>query len=119
MLEFISIIMLIFGVLQIILFFKIWGMTNDVRELRNFIVSRNFPSNAPTLPTQEISSSSNEKRDETYDERIETLNVGDEVILKSSGQRVEITKVWGSYFIVNKPEGKVCISKKDVIYVEK
>lgn len=26
-----SIVMLIFGILQIILFFKVWGMTNDVR----------------------------------------------------------------------------------------
>jgi hypothetical protein len=28
--------MLIGGLLQIILFFKIWGMTNDVRDLREF-----------------------------------------------------------------------------------
>ena len=27
--------MLVFAVLQIILFFKIWGMTNDVKELKN------------------------------------------------------------------------------------
>lgn len=29
-----SIILLVFGVLQIILFFKLWGMTNDIRELK-------------------------------------------------------------------------------------
>ena len=29
----ISIIAIVFGILQIVLFFKIWGMTNDVREL--------------------------------------------------------------------------------------
>lgn len=33
MLEIVSIIVIVFGVLQIILFFKIWGMTNDVKEL--------------------------------------------------------------------------------------
>ena len=27
--------MLIFGILQIILFFKVWGMTNDIKEIRN------------------------------------------------------------------------------------
>lgn len=32
---FLSIILIIFGVLQIILFFKIWGMTNDVSKLLN------------------------------------------------------------------------------------
>ncbi len=30
-----SIVMLIFGILQIILFFKIWGMTNDVQKIMN------------------------------------------------------------------------------------
>lgn len=30
-----AIIFIIFGVLQIILFFKIWGMTNDVRSIKN------------------------------------------------------------------------------------
>lgn len=114
MIEIISIIMLVFGVLQIILFFKIWGMTNDVRELRDFIISRSITSNDSTLPTQNVSSPTKGKGDDTSDERIETLDVGDEVILKSSGLRVKITKVWGSYFIVNKPDGKVCVSKKDV-----
>ena len=31
MIDFLTIVLLIFGVLQIILFFKIWGMTNDVK----------------------------------------------------------------------------------------
>lgn len=28
-----GLVMLVFGILQIILFFKLWGMTNDVRKL--------------------------------------------------------------------------------------
>ena len=35
MIDFLTIILLIFGVLQIILFFKVWGMTNDIKEMRN------------------------------------------------------------------------------------
>ena len=31
----IYVVMLIFGILQIILFFKVWGMTNDIKEIRN------------------------------------------------------------------------------------
>lgn len=31
---FIILIILIFGILQLILFFKIWGMTNDIREIK-------------------------------------------------------------------------------------
>ena len=28
-----GLVMLVFGILQIILFFKVWGMTNDVRKM--------------------------------------------------------------------------------------
>lgn len=35
MIDFLTIILLIFGVLQIILFFKVWEMTNDIREIRD------------------------------------------------------------------------------------
>lgn len=33
--EFIIIVSLIFGILNLILFFKIWGMTNDVKRIAN------------------------------------------------------------------------------------
>ena len=36
----ISIILIIFGVLQIILFFKLWGMTNDVRKIKVHITPK-------------------------------------------------------------------------------
>ena len=35
MIDFLTIVLLVFGVLQIVLFFKIWGMINDIREMRN------------------------------------------------------------------------------------
>ena len=35
MIDFLTIILLVFGVLQIILFFKVWGMTNDIKEIRS------------------------------------------------------------------------------------
>ena len=34
MVEIVALITLVAGVLQIILFFKIWGMTNDIRALK-------------------------------------------------------------------------------------
>ena len=34
----VSIILIVFGVLQIILFFKLWGMTNDIRKLKDHFV---------------------------------------------------------------------------------
>ena len=37
--NFISVLLIIFGVLQIILFFKLWGLTNDVKALKNHFCS--------------------------------------------------------------------------------
>lgn len=37
-----SIVIIAFGILQIILFFKIWGMTNDVRKLGKNIIGNSL-----------------------------------------------------------------------------
>lgn len=37
MIEFLSFVMLVFGILEIILFFKLWRMTNDVKKIKNKI----------------------------------------------------------------------------------
>lgn len=34
---FVGIIVIVFGILQIILFFKIWGMTNDVSKMKDML----------------------------------------------------------------------------------
>ncbi|WP_303013845.1 hypothetical protein [uncultured Bacteroides sp.] len=34
---FVSIVIIVFGILQIILFFKLWGMTNDIGKIRSII----------------------------------------------------------------------------------
>lgn len=40
MIDFLTIILLIFGVLQIILFFKVWGMTNDIQRYKEQVSQR-------------------------------------------------------------------------------
>lgn len=42
MIELFTVFMLLFGILQIILLFKIWGMTNDVREIRDKYLDGNI-----------------------------------------------------------------------------
>ena len=37
--EILSIVLFLFGILQIILFFKIWGMTNDVSKIREILAN--------------------------------------------------------------------------------
>ena len=36
-LNIVSIIIIVFGILQIILFFKVWGMTNNVNEIKTMV----------------------------------------------------------------------------------
>lgn len=45
MLNFVSVIIIIFGILQIILFFKLWGMTNNVERINNKVRGRLSDSN--------------------------------------------------------------------------
>ena len=41
---FMAIVFLVFGILQIILFFKIWGMTNNVKKIKNKLCGNDFPA---------------------------------------------------------------------------
>lgn len=69
-----SIILLVFAVLQIILFFKIWGMTNDVRTIKD------------SLLTREISTH------QTIPKNSSLLNVGDLVVNKE-GKQMRIKEI--------------------------
>lgn len=53
----IGIVMLIFGILQIVLFFKLWGMTNDVRRLTEHFLKSDENENI-NLPFKEKDGSS-------------------------------------------------------------
>lgn len=55
-LNFVSVLLIIFGVLQIILFFKLWIMTNDVRKL-----TEHFCDKKETLKPLTISKEEKEK----------------------------------------------------------
>ena len=41
---FMAIVFLVFGILQIILFFKVWGMTNNVKKIKNKLCGNDFPA---------------------------------------------------------------------------
>jgi hypothetical protein len=50
--NFLTFVLCVFGVLQIILFFKIWGMTNDTKKIKDMLNMRNrlipFHGNLPS-----------------------------------------------------------------------
>lgn len=110
MIEFISIIVIVFGILQIILFFKIWGMTNDVKELRkHFITERKSQSESQQTDVESASID--------YDKRLDKLSIGDEVIIKSTGEKVKIVKEWGNNLVVNTYTGSKSIGKAALSYI--
>lgn len=43
MFTFVGIIIIVFGVLQIILFFKMWGMTNDTKKIKDLVQANGYP----------------------------------------------------------------------------
>ena len=46
LMQFTGIVIIAFGILQIILFFKVWGMTNNVKRIWKKIANKDFLSNA-------------------------------------------------------------------------
>ena len=52
-LNFVSVLLIIFGVLQIILFFKLWIMTNDVRKLTEHFCDKKETPNPLTISKEE------------------------------------------------------------------
>lgn len=49
----IVLVAVIFGILQIILFFKLWGMTNDVRKLTEHFCDKKETPNTKTITEEE------------------------------------------------------------------
>lgn len=57
----ISLIIIVFGVLQIILFFKLWGMTNDVSEMKYIIKHYQNPTCQTTKEENQENPSNHKK----------------------------------------------------------
>lgn len=89
MTEFVTIILLIFGVLQIILFVKIWGMTNDVKRLAN-----KFCNSEITLSGIDDSNKTQCEiiPDNTPDEGIE-ISIGDIVIRRKDSKEMIVDRI--------------------------
>ncbi|MFV0312191.1 MAG: hypothetical protein ACK5KN_11165 [Dysgonomonas sp.] len=72
-----SIIFIIFGILQIILFFKIWGMTNDIRKIKETYLS-----------TINIETSTEDKMNDSSTFRVDAL-----VINIATGKQMRIKEI--------------------------
>lgn len=88
---FISIIFIVFGILQIILFFKMWGMTNNVSRITRLLESKELPNN--TLNNAE------NKTDDILSDTYSDIAVGSVVIRQSDGRKMVVDSIEnGKYF---------------------
>ena len=78
---FVYLIVFVFGILQIILFFKIWEMTDDVRKLVNHFCE------------PEQSDVNEEQKSIIYDNRLDSLKKGDKVKRKSDGKILIVEEI--------------------------
>lgn len=67
---------MIVGVFNIILFFKLWGMTSDVRKLRDFFLDGHNPSNDETIERERKPSFTPGQRVFVKSEKKEAVFVG-------------------------------------------
>lgn len=81
MLTFTGIIIIVFGILQIILFFKIWGMTNDISDMKSII------SDYITKKTQVLT----ENKADTILER--DIKVGDLVVELKNERQLKVVNI--------------------------
>lgn len=95
LISFAGIIMIVFGILQIVLFFKLWGMTDDIKAIKNKYLE--FSSNSSDLEP----SSNNSNIPEITNKNTESkLEVGALVINLKSGKQMrikEINPITGKY----------------------
>ena len=90
-LKILMLLMIAWSILEIILFFKIWGMTNDVRKLtKQFCKEAKTAGPEPKVKPvyNPINPSDYDLGD--YDHRLDEVKVGDKVRRKSDGKILEV-----------------------------
>lgn len=103
MVTFISILFIIFGILQIILFFKVWGMTNDVRKLTDKLCGNQIEE-TPQVISEEYAA------EQEYTEPDDSeLSVGDLVIRRKDGKVMIIDRIVCGKYGCAEPKTKVFI----------
>ena len=88
------IVMLAWGILNIILFFKIWGMTNDVRELKLFLIKKEENMTIGSVKESKTVESADEKKDNGFTPNPNRIvNKGDTVININNGEQMIVNEI--------------------------
>lgn len=93
-LKFLMLLMIAWGILEIILFFKIWGMTNDVRKLTKQFCKETKTARPETMVKPEYNPiNPSEYVLGDYDHRLDEVKVGDKVRRESDGKILEVVGI--------------------------
>lgn len=85
-LNFVSIIIIVFAILQIMLFFKLWGMTNDISEIKDII--KLFLKNDIQNRTKEIDSIISDNSE---------MKTENQIIQKEDNKKNSVEFTWQSW----------------------
>lgn len=101
MLTFTGLVMIVFGVLQIILFFKLWGMTNDVSKIKDLLetklVNMQTTKGQSVIIENETDIQSSKKVEKI--EFLNDINIGDKVFRLSDKREMIVDSIDdGQYF---------------------
>ena len=99
-LNFISIVIIIFGVLQIILFFKLWIMTGDVKDIKNIIKAHLSNPRATNSQNECYSQEKNDgiENDKKEITNIDDIAIGDNVTRLSDNKQMIVDSVNGDKY---------------------
>jgi hypothetical protein len=79
---FITILVAVFGILQIILFFKLWGMTNNVARIKEYVGRIDERANNQVIL--------NEASDNHNEDSIPDWTIGSRVVRKATEKQMKI-----------------------------
>lgn len=114
MLNFVGIIIIVFGILQIILFFKVWGMTNDVDKLTRYFCDKS--NNERSIPAAMIEKELEKEPEREYDKKLNSIKPKDRVIRISDGKEMIVDSIENGRFFCksNFVEGYKWYSKYEI-----
>lgn len=87
----IGIVMLVFGILQIVLFFKLWGMTNDVGQIKGLLSNLSTQKDTAAMSSHDLEQTSSEQK--TEQKVVGEWPVGTLVVHTATWQQMRIKEI--------------------------
>ena len=108
--DFLIVIAVIFGLLNLILFFKIWGMTDNVKDIKDYLEGSNPKKKNNKSNKSEFNVNDNEQSDGYKCSSYGTgYKVGDKVTAKSYSGVMEVVDIYedGSINCIDVESGEI------------